>query len=87
MYTYMYILCIYDNRHMVLRCPKISKADPAPAHLAHAPCTCLKFFKDIIENLDNITRINFILINMQRLQCVFYSLLSLIKHSVCVKGH
>ena len=40
------------------------------------------FYGCIIE-----TRINFILINMQCLQYVFYSLLSLQKHRVCVKGH
>ena len=33
-----------------------------------------------------ITRINFIVINMQCLQYVFYSLLSLQKHRICVKG-
>ena len=30
---------------------------------------------------------NFIVINKQCLQCAFYSLLSLQKHRVCVKGH
>ena len=39
------------------------------------------------ENFDCRTRINFIVIKMQCLQCVFYSLLSLQKHRVCVKGH
>ena len=38
-------------------------------------------------NFDSITCINFIVINMLFLQCVFYSLLSLIKNRVCVKGH
>ena len=39
------------------------------------------------ENFDRRTRINFIVINMQCLQRVFYSHLSLQKHRVCVKGH
>ena len=37
--------------------------------------------------MDCITRINFIVINMLCLQCVFYSLVSLINYRVCVKGH
>ena len=45
------------------------------------------FYGCIFENFDSITRINFIVINMQCLQYVFYSLLSLQKHRVCVKGH
>ena len=36
--------------------------------------------------IDSITRINFIVINMQCLQYVFYSLLSLQKHRVCVQS-
>ena len=41
------------------------------------------FYWCIFKNFDFITRI----INMQCLQYVFYSLLSLQKHRVCVKGH
>ena len=41
----------------------------------------------IFENYESITRTNFIEINMQCLQYLFYSLLSLQKHRVCVKGH
>ena len=37
------------------------------------------------EHFECKTLINFIVINMQCLQCVFYSLLSLQKHRVCVK--
>ena len=50
---------------------------------------CLNFFFQnfIFENLDSITRINFIVINTLCLQCVFYSLLSLIKQRLCVKEH
>ena len=51
-----------------------SMADPAPAHC-------------IFENFDSITHINFIVINTQCLQYVFYSLLLLQKHRICVKGH
>ena len=40
-----------------------------------------------MENFDSITRINSIVINMQYTQYVFYSLLSLQKHRVCVNGH
>ena len=58
-----------------------TKTDPAPAHRARAPR--LKIF----EIFDSKTRINFIVINMQCLLFVPYSLLSLKKHRVCVKGH
>ena len=44
---------------------------------------CPNVFKGVFLK----TRINFIVINMQCLQYVFYSLLSLQKHRVCVKGH
>ena len=65
---------------------KTTKADPAPAHRARAPL--FENFKGcIFENFESITRINFIVINMQCLQYVFYSLISLQKHRVCVKGH
>ena len=61
-----------------------SKADPAPA----APPPPFKiFFGGGFGNFDFITRINFIVINMQCLQYVFYSLLLLQKQRVCVKGH
>ena len=40
-----------------------------------------------LKNFDIITRINFIAINTKCLQYLFYSLLSLQKHRVCVKGH
>ena len=68
----------------------IAKADPPPAHRARAPY--LKCFKGLIlrvyfENFDCRTHIDFIVMNMQSLQCVFYSLLSLQKRRVCVKGH
>ena len=46
---------------------------------------CFKIFKDLFWNLDSITRNIFIVINIQYLQRVFYSLLSLIKHRICVK--
>ena len=60
-----------------------AKADPAPARRARAPC--LNFFYGcIFGNFDFITRINFIVINMQCLQYVFYSLFSLQKHRVSV---
>ena len=63
-----------------------SKADPELAHWASAPL--LENFKGcIFENYESITRTNFIEINMQCLQYLFYSLLSLQKHRVCVKGH
>ena len=39
------------------------------------------------QRFDSKTRINFIVINMQYLQYLFYSLLSLQKHRICVKGH
>ena len=45
------------------------------------------FYGCIFGKFDSITRINFIVINMQCLQYVFYALLSLQKHRVCVKGH
>ena len=46
-----------------------------------------KFFKVFFFKFDCITRINLIVINMQCLQSVFFSLLSLQKHRVSVKGH
>ena len=55
-----------------------------PGRTGRAP-PCLKYF--FFENFDRRTRINFIVINMQCLQRVFYSHLSLQKHRVCVKGH
>ena len=49
---------------------------------------CLKFFHGcIFGNFDFIICINFIVINMQCLQYVFYSLISLQKDRVYVKGH
>ena len=45
------------------------------------------FYECIFWNFNFTTRINFIVINMQCLLYVFYSLLSLQKHRVCVKGH
>ena len=45
------------------------------------------FYWCIFGNFNSITRINFIVISMQCLQYVFYSLLTLQKHRVCVKGH
>ena len=52
----------------------------------HAPLfEC--FYGCIFGNFDSITCKNFIVIKMQCLQYVFYSLLSLQKHRVCVKGH
>ena len=50
-----------------------AKADQAPAHRACAP---------LFENVDSITCINFIVINMQCLQHVFHSLRALQKHRV-----
>ena len=63
-----------------------SKADPAPARRAHAPLFEI-FYWCNFGNFDSITHKNFIVINMQCLQNVFYSLLSLQKRRVCVKGH
>ena len=58
----------------------IPKADPAPAHQARAPW--LKICKNLfLKIVDCRTRKNFV-INMQCLQCVFYSLLLLQKHRV-----
>ena len=63
----------------------IPKADPAPAHQARAPW--LKICKNLfLKIVDCRTRKNSV-INMQCLQCVFYSLLLLQKHRVCIKGH
>ena len=42
---------------------------------------------NIFEIFDSKTRINIIVINMQCTQYVLYSLLSLQKQRVCVKGH
>ena len=57
-----------------------SNADPAPAHRACMPL--FENFKGVLLKMfeNSITRINFIVINMQCLQYVFYSLLSLQKH-------
>ena len=64
----------------------IAKVDPAPAHQARAPL--FEIFKGLIlKILDCRTRIDFILINMQCLQCVFCSLFSLQKQRVYEKGH
>ena len=65
---------------------KTTKADPAPAHRARAPLF-ENFSWCIFEIFDSKTRINFIVINMQCLQYVLYSLRSLQKHRICVKGH
>ena len=66
--------------------PTMPKADPAPAHRARA--SLYENVSGIIfEKFDCRTRINFIVITMQCLQCIFYFLLSLQKHKVCVKGH
>ena len=52
----------------------------------HTPL--FEFFNGcIFGNFYSITRINFFVIAMQCLQYVFYSLLSLQKHRVCMKGH
>lgn len=62
---------------------KVTKADPAPAHRARAP------YWDIFKRVYFFLKFNcrtLIVINMQLLLCVFYSLLSL-KNRVCVKGH
>ena len=47
----------------------------------------LNFHSCIFGNFNSITRINFIVNNMQCLQYVFYSILSLQQHRVCVMGH
>ena len=65
---------------------KTTKADPAPAHRARAPLF-ENFSWCIFEIFDSKTRINFIVINRQCLQYVLYSLRSLQKHRICVKGH
>ena len=67
-------------------CPICPKAHPVPEHRARAPLFD-NFYGCIFENFDSKTRINFIVSSMQCLQNLFYSLLSLQKHRVCVKGH
>ena len=64
------LIVISCSRHI------ISKADPAPAHRTSDPLFEKKL-GCIFENFYSITRINFIVINMQCLQYAFYSLLSL----------
>ena len=60
-----------------------AKVDPASAHRMHAPpFEIFKGCTGIFENFNFITHINFIVINIQCLQYVFYSLLSLQKHRV-----
>ena len=61
------------------------KADPAPARRARVPLF-VTFYECILGLSDSITRINFIVINMQCVQYVFYSLRSLLNNRVCVKG-
>ena len=63
-----------------------AKADPAPVRRARAPLFEI-FYWCIFGNFNSLLSINFIVINMQCLQYVFYSLLSLQEHRVCVKGH
>ena len=62
-----------------------SKADPAPAHRARAPPFEI-FYGCIFGNFDSMTRTNLIVINIQCLQCVFYSVLSIQKHICICKG-
>ena len=80
-------LCPDGYNGDVCECKYIySKADLAPARRAHAPLFEI-FYWCIFWNFDSKTHKHFIVINMQCLQYVFYSLLSLQKHRVCVKGH
>ena len=72
--------------YMYLHLQFYAKADPAPAHRARVPLFEI-FHVFIFENFECRTRINFIVINMQCLQCVFYSLISLQKYMICEKGH
>ena len=60
-----------------------SKADPAPARRARAPLFEI-FYWCIFGNFNSITRINFIVINMQCLQYVFlFSTLSTKAKGMC----
>ena len=62
-------------------------ADPAPFAGRAPPPLFDIFYGCIFGNFDSLTSINLIVINMQCLQYVFNSLLSLQEHRVCVKGH
>ena len=72
--------------YMYLHLQFYAKVDPAPAYRARAPPFEI-FYRFIFENFKCRTRINFIVINMQCLRCVFYSLISLQKYMVCEEGH
>ena len=61
-----------------------TKADPTPACRARTPMFEI-FCGSNFGTFDSITCINFIVINRQCLQYVFYSLPS--PQKVCVKGH